>query len=33
MRESGHDVGLVVIVLAVAGILLVVYFGIDWPHS
>lgn len=33
MRESGHDVGLVILVVAVAGILLVAYLGINWPHS
>ena len=32
-KQSGERIGLVVIVVAVAGILLVAYLGIDWPHS
>jgi len=32
-RESGERIGLVVLVVTVAGILLVAYLGIEWPHS
>ena len=32
-RQPGESIGLVALVVVVAGILLVAYLGFDWPHS